>query len=167
MHMSYDQAKLSAPADRRGTGTVHVTHNFPRCAFSCSGETGGTCTAPSAPCTCSQGAHVTLPAPLALPPTAVLAHVKRSGDSVSTVGGGFVSVSSTYSAIASLGVGLLTPDQETLHEAALTPVSLSERLSGLVDMTARCSPQPCLQRRWQCPVRTQETPSRVLRTQDV
>ena len=65
-----------------------------------------------------------LPAPLALPPTAVLAQVKRSGDSVSTVGAGAVTLSSTYSAMASLTVGPLTPDQETLQGTALTSVSL-------------------------------------------
>lgn len=58
------------------------------------------------------GAHVTLPAPLALAPTAFLAHVKRSGDSVSTVGAGVVTLSSTYSAITSLTVGV-APVQDT------------------------------------------------------
>lgn len=75
-----------------------------------------------------------LPAPLALPPTAVLAQVNRSGDSVSTVGAGVVTLSCTYSAMASLTVGPLTPDQETLLQGtALTSVSLQESIGLQTD----------------------------------
>ena len=88
-----------------------------------------------------------LPAPLALPPAAVFAQVKRSGDSVSTVGVGLVIVSSTYSAITSRGVGLLTPDQETLQRSALCHMRSQQSLCWLTGILAWCSLQPCLQGR--------------------